>query len=82
MNISDPVKKEKFLKKTLSNKQYRFCAYKMFINIISCSDINRNVRYILPACVVSKIRETFPNLNGTAYTGYVSLKTKEGHSLP
>ena len=26
MNISDPVKKEKFLKKTLSNKQYRFCA--------------------------------------------------------
>lgn len=82
MNIPDPVKKENFLKKKLTNKNYRFCAYRMFINMISCSDINRNVRYILPACVVSKIREKFPNLDGAPYTGYISLKTREGHSLP
>ena len=57
MNIPD-------LKKKLTNKNYRFCAYRMFINMISCTDMNRNVTYILPACVVSKIREKFPNLDG------------------
>ena len=82
MNIPDPVKKDDFLKKKLSNKNYRFCAYRMFINMISCSDINRNVRYILPACVVTQIRKKYPNLDGAPHTGYLSLKTKEGHSLP
>ena len=42
----------------------------------------RNVRYILPACVVSAIRERFPNPDGIPYTGYISLKTNEGHNLP
>ena len=39
MNIPDPVKKDNFLKKKLTNKNYRFCAYKMFINMISWSYI-------------------------------------------
>jgi hypothetical protein len=70
-----PWKRKLYWKKKLTHKQYRFCAYKMFINIISCSDMNRHVRYILPACVVSRIREKFPNLDGTPYTGYFLLKT-------
>ena len=82
MQISDPAKTEKFLKNKLTNKQYRFCSYRMFINMISSADFSRNVRYILPACVVSAIREKFPNPDGIPYTGYISLNTKEGHNLP
>ena len=31
---------------------------------------------------VSAIRERFPNPDGIPHTGYISLKTNEGHNLP
>ena len=82
MNITDPDKRDRFLKKKLNQKELRFMAYRTFINMLSCRDFDRNVRYILPACVVSQIRAKFPNENGEPYTGYVSLKSKDGQSLP
>ena len=82
LNIQDTDKRDKFLRKILKNKQLRFLAYKTFVNILSCQDLDRNVRYILPACVVTKIREQFPNPDGEPYTGYVSLQSKDAQSLP
>ena len=82
MNITDPDKRDRFLKKKLNQKELRFMGYRTFINMLSCRDFDRNVKYILPACVVSQIRAKFPNENGEPYTGYVSLKSKDGQSLP
>jgi hypothetical protein len=82
LNIQDTDKSDKFLRKILKNKELRFLACKTFVNILSCQDLDRSVRYILPACVVTKIREQFPNPDGEPYTGYVSLKSKDAQSLP
>ena len=54
MNITNHDKRAKYLKKKLNQKELRFMAYKTFVNILSCRDFDRNVRYILPACVVKK----------------------------
>ena len=82
INIGDPDKRNRFLKKKLNNKELRFTAYKTFVNIISCQDFDRNIRYILPSCVVTKIREQFPNPAWEPNTGYVSMKSSDARSFP
>ena len=68
LNRSDPVKKENFLKNEEEIDEQELQIVLTVTDYIGtdymCSNINRNVRYILPACVVSKIREKFPNLMG------------------
>lgn len=41
--------------------------------IQSSMDCDMNEQYTLPACVVNKIREQFPNPGGELYKGYVYL---------
>ena len=82
MNINNPDKRAKFLKKKLNQKVLRFVVYKTFVNILPCKDFDRNVRYILPACVVTNIRAQFPNPSGEPYTGHVKIYSRDGQSLP
>ena len=63
-------------------KKWRYLAYKSFVNLISSQDLDRKVRYVLPSCVVSAIRETFPNTNGSRHTGFICIETDDGHILP
>ena len=55
--INDSVKREDYLKAHLTPKKWRYLAYKSFVNLISSQDLDRKVRYVLPSCVVSGIRE-------------------------
>ena len=82
MNITNPDKRAKFLKKKLNQKVLRFMVYKTFANILSCKDFDRKVRNILPACAVTIIRAQFPNPSGEPYTSYVKIKSRDGQSLP
>jgi len=68
--------------KELTPKKWRYLAYKSFVNLISSQDLDRKVRYVLPSCVVSAIREKFPNTDGSRYTGFISIGTDDGHILP
>ena len=81
MNIDGPNKRARFLKE-IKKQALRFLAYKTFVNILSCQDFDRNIRYILPSCVVSKIRDQFPNVNGEPYTGFISFNSTDGQALP
>ena len=66
----------------LTPKKWRYLAYKSFVNLISSQDLDRKVRYVLPSCVVSAIRDKFPNTDGSRYTGFISIGTDDGHILP
>ena len=76
------IKELSFWRRKLNQKVLRFMVYKTFVNILSCKDFDRNIRYILPACVVTKIRAQFPNPSGEPYTGYVKINSRDGQSLP
>ena len=81
--IDDSVKREDYLKAHLTPKKWRYLAYKSFVNLISSQDLDRKVRYVLPSyCVVSAIREKFPNTDGSRYTGFICIGTDDGHILP
>lgn len=67
----DPKNTEKF------NRMLRFTGYKSFLNILELQGLGKNRRYALPACVVHRIRETYPSLNGI-YTGFKSVIGEEG----
>ena len=82
MNITSHDKRAEYLKKKLNQKELRFMAYKTFVNILSFKDFDRNVKYILHACVVTKIRTQFPNPCGEPYTGHVKINSRDGQSLP
>lgn len=49
-------------KSDLSNKSYRFIAYKQYIYWIH-GRLGRNIRIPIPSCAVNKIRKTFPAPN-------------------
>ena len=80
--INDAVKRGDYLKAHLTPKKWRYLAYKSFVNLISSQDLDRKVRYVLPSCVVSAIRDKFPNTDGSRYTGFISIGTDDGHILP
>ena len=82
LTIDDAEKRANYLKMEMTPKKWRFLAYKAFINLISSQDFDRRVRYVLPSCIVSAIRETFPNTDGSAYRGFICLGTDDGHTLP
>ena len=50
------------------NKSYRYAAYRQFCWFIH-SRLGKGVRRVIPACVVSKIREQFPSSDGV-YVGF------------
>ncbi|KAJ8048794.1 P2X purinoceptor 7 [Holothuria leucospilota] len=52
----------------LENKTYRYAAYRMFTYWVH-GKLGQGVRKVVPACAVSKIRETFPDPNGV-YVGF------------
>ena len=52
-----------FLQTTPSNKSHRFAAYKQFIWFVY-ERFGKGNRWVIPSCVVWKIRETFPEEDG------------------
>ncbi|KAJ8048299.1 hypothetical protein HOLleu_00552 [Holothuria leucospilota] len=51
-----------------SCRTYRYAAYRMFTYWVY-GKLGQGVRKVVPACAVSKIRETFPDPNGV-YVGF------------
>ena len=43
----------------------RYAAYRMFLNICELRFIGKNRRYVLPACVIAKIRLLYPSDDGS-----------------
>ncbi len=82
LQIEDEKKRKRYQEAVLTNKNLRFLAYKQFINMLSADQLDRRIRYILPACVVSAVRDSFPNEDGVPYSGFVAMKTSDGHILP
>ncbi len=52
-----------------------------FINFINSQNLDMKIRYILPACVVSAVREHFPNTDGSDYRDFTCYGTDDGHTL-
>ena len=52
-----------FLEFPLSNKSFRFAAYKQFIWFVY-KRLGRGNRRVIPSCVIWKIRESFPEKDG------------------
>lgn len=53
----------------VTNKMYRYTAYRQFTGFIH-NRLGKGVRRIIPACVVNAIREKFPEQNGI-YVGFL-----------
>ena len=70
------------MKKELSAINLRYLAYRSFINIISSADFDRKIRYILPSCVVTAVRNQFPNPEDVPYKGYIEIETSDILTLP
>ena len=82
LTIENEHKRLNYLKAELTNQKLRYLAYRVFLNILSCDDFDRRVRYVLPSCVVKAIRNAFPNPDGVPYRGFVSISSNDGRSLP
>lgn len=59
----------KYLERNLDNRQYRHLCYKFFVFLINCHSSVNMTRYILPSCVIKRIRELYPEFKNT-YTGF------------
>lgn len=83
LTIEDEEKRKRYLAADLSKPaKMRYLAYKAFINLLTSSDFDRNVRYVLPSCVVMAIRKQFPNPEGEPYKGFLTLNSNESVTLP
>ena len=59
--------------KTISNKSYRFSAYRQYTAWVHYYErLGRNNRLVIPSCVVKKIRDTFPSVDGS-YIGFKDI---------
>ena len=58
-------------------RQYRLMAYRQFINWVRRGQpLGKKFRVVIPACVVLKIRKTFPEASGI-YEGFHSASSSE-----
>ncbi|KAL4105106.1 hypothetical protein QTP88_020378 [Uroleucon formosanum] len=63
-----------YCKGMLKNKTWRFICYKQYTSWVnSWIAMGRGNRVVLPACVVQKIREEYPEPNGI-YVGFKNSK--------
>ena len=81
VSIKDDAERERYLQRSVGNKEYRHLAYKSFVNLIGSQFHGKSVRYLLPACVVNTIRQHYPNPEGIPYSGFVCLNSQEAMTL-
>jgi hypothetical protein len=63
--------KRRELKKTLTNKSYRYLAYRQFVYWVnSWKNLGKGVRIVIPSCAVNKIRECYPE-DSNIYVGFL-----------
>lgn len=61
------------------NKTWRYVAYKQFVSWINAwMPIGFRKRVVIPSCVIKKIRQCFPEVNGK----YVGFKNYKNDQLP
>lgn len=58
-----------YLSKHMDNNLFRHLCYKFFVFLIDCHTCVYQTRYILPACVISRVRELYPEQSGQ-YHGF------------
>ena len=68
--IKDNSARQKYLDKSFDNGMKRHLCYRNFLAVVNRGQpLGRGVRVILPRCVISKIRQQYPDNNGL-YTGF------------
>ena len=78
--VSYSVNKKGCVKETETdkfNEMLRYTAYRSFFNILELNGLGKNRRYGLPACVMNKIRSTYPSSSGN-YTGFKHDESESG----
>ena len=67
--IKNNSARQKYLDKSFDNGMKRHLCYRNFLAVVNRGQpLGRGVRVILPRCVISKIRQQYPDNNGL-YTG-------------
>lgn len=62
--------KKRELRKTMTNKNWRYLAYRQFVYWInSWKNLGKGYRVVIPSCAVKKIRESYPEQSGV-YVGF------------
>ena len=68
--IRDDSERQKYLEKVFDNGMIRHLCYRSFLVLVNRGQpLGRNVRVVLPQCVLSRIRQHYPSPNGQ-YTGF------------
>lgn len=57
-------------KRPIPSKEFRYHAYKNYIYWVHRNELSKNVRYVIPSCVINVIREHFPNPVFEPYVGF------------
>ena len=57
-------------KRPIPKKEFRYHAYKNYIYWVHRHELSKNVRYVIPSCVINSIRENFPNPHFEPYVGF------------
>ena len=75
--IRQDAKSKKYFAKILDNNLYRNLCYQVFFSMAASSDdqYEKGDRFVIPSCVVNKIRLLFPSPDGI-YTGLKLKKLK------
>ena len=75
--IRQDAKRKKYFAKILDNNLYRNLCYQVFFSMAVSSDdqYEKGDRFVIPSCVVNKIRVLFPSPDGI-YTGLKLKKLK------
>ena len=63
-----------YMFKEMDNKGYRHLCYNFFVFLINCHSTVYMTRYIVPSCVMSHVRQQYPDERND-YTGF-----KAGHA--
>ena len=79
--IKSETARQQYLSKEFTNRLKRHLAYRTYLVIVNNScPLGRYNRVVIPRCVVSKIREKYPEVSDSLYTGFIDVQNNAAQS--
>ena len=79
--IKSETARQQYLSKEFTNRLKRHLAYRTYLVIVNNScPLGRYNRVVIPRCVVSKIREKYPEVSDSLYTGFLDVQNNAAQS--
>ena len=79
--IKSETARQQYLSKEFTNRLKRHLAYRTYLIIVNNScPLGRYNRVVIPRCVVSKIREKYPEVSDSLYTGFLDVQNNAAQS--